>query len=129
MRRKHIPLKTKLAAALLHMRRATPDGRWVLIIPFSEAQRMTPDAIISRFRFDHHIPHAEGGPDEAWNLDPLPVAEHLEKTTKIDVPGIAKRKRVARKHAEHQQRMQTPRDERPAKKTRWASRPFNRRTK
>ena len=123
--RRHISLKIKLAAALLQMRRATPDGRWVLIIPHEQAKRMTADQVIALFHFDHYpIPHAHGGPDEPWNLDPLPIAEHQEKTAKRDVPAIAKTKRLSKEHEEFRKRMLAPRDERPVRKSKWASRPF-----
>lgn len=103
MKRAHISLKTKLAAALLQMKRYVGDGEWVNIIPHEEAKTLTADQIISRFHFNHHpIPHAHGGPDEPWNLDPEPVERHREITAKIDIPRIAKAKRVARAHAEHQ---------------------------
>jgi hypothetical protein len=128
MTRKHISLKTKLAAALLQMRRATPDGRWELIIPHSQAFRMTADEIIALFHFDHYpVPHSQGGPDEPWNLDPVMVAEHQKKTAKRDIPQIAKTKRISREHEEFQRRMLAPRDERPVKKSKWASRPFAKR--
>lgn len=130
MKRSHVSLKTKLAAALLQMRRATPDGRWELIIPHDQAKRMTADQIIALFHFDHHpIPHSHGGPDEPWNLDPVIVAEHREKTAKRDVPQIAKTKRLTREHEEFQRRMLTPRADREPKKSRWGSRPFAKRRK
>jgi hypothetical protein len=130
MKRGHISLKTKLAAALLQMRRATPDGRWELIVPHEQAKRMTADEIIALFHFDHYpIPHAQGGPDEPWNLDPMLRPEHGEKTAKRDVPQIAKTKRLSREHEEFQRRLLTPRAERPPKKSRWASRPFPSRRK
>jgi hypothetical protein len=130
MKRGHISLKTKLAAALLQMRRATPDGRWVLIIPHEEAKRMTADAIIALFQFDHWpILHTDGGPDEPWNLDPRLRPEHAEKTAKKDIPQIAKTKRITREHEEFQRLLLTPRAERPPKKSKWASRPFQKRRK
>lgn len=130
MSRAHISLKVKLAAALLQMVRATSDGRFVKIIPFEQAKRMTADEIIALFHFDHYpIPHAQGGPDEPWNLDPILVEGHREKTAKIDIPQIAKTKRISREQEEFRRRMLTPRDERPPKKSRWGSRPFNRRPK
>jgi predicted acylesterase/phospholipase RssA len=110
--------------------RPTADGGWTKIIPFSQAQRMTDDEIIACFHFNHFpIPHSQGGPDCAWNLDPMPVAEHQEVTAKKDIPQIAKTKRLAREHEEFRQRMLTPRDERPAKRSKWASRPFPKRRK
>jgi hypothetical protein len=130
--RKHVSLKTKLAAALLQMTRHTlhaSGGCGVTpIIPFSEAQRMTEDQIIALFHFDHYpIPHAQGGPDAPWNLVPTLRPEHAEKTAKIDIPQIAKTKRLSREHEEFRQRLLTPRDERPVRKSRIQSRGFEKR--
>lgn len=129
MKRAHIGLKTKLAAALLHMKRYHL-GRWENIITHEEAKTLTADEIIARFHFDHFpIPHAEGGTDHPSNLDPVLIADHQEKTAKIDVPGIAKRKRVSKAHEEFQRRMLVPRADRELKKSKWAKRPFQQRRK
>jgi vacuolar-type H+-ATPase subunit I/STV1 len=129
MSRKHISLKTKLAAALLQMRKEV-DGKLELIIPHEEAKTLTADKILERFDFHHYpITHAEGGPDEPWNLEPVERAKHREITAKVDVPGIAKRKRVTEVHEEFRRRMLMPRDERPPKRSKWASRPFPSRRK
>lgn len=99
--RAHISLKTKLASALLTLVRPDDEGNLVPFIPHEHAKKMSDDQIISLFHFDHHpVPHSQGGPDEAWNLTPLPLAEHRTKTSKVDVPQIAKTKRVARSHSE-----------------------------
>jgi hypothetical protein len=133
MKRAHISLKTKLAAALLQMKRCerTLAGeRWTLIISHEEAKTLTDDEIIARFHFDHYpIPHAQDGPDEAWNLTPTPSDDHKEKTAKLDVPQIAKTKRITREHEEFRARMLMPRDERPARTSRFKYRPFPRRKK
>lgn len=127
-RRAHIPLKTKLAAALCHMLRADENGNLVRIIPHEEAKRLSEEQIISRFHFDHDpIPHAHGGPDAHWNLPPKLAAEHREKTARNDIPAIAKSRRVVKAEAQHQARMAAkasgdPVIEKPRKK--WASRPF-----
>jgi hypothetical protein len=119
-KRDHISLKVKLAAALLQLKH----------IPFSQAQRMSADQIIALYHFDHYpIPHAQGGPDEPWNLDPVLVADHLEKTAKTDIPQIAKTKRIAKDHQEFLRLMLTPRDQRPPKQSRWGKRKFEQRTK
>lgn len=100
--RKHISLKTKLAAALCAL--AGQDG--TRRIPHEHAKLMSAEQIISLFDFHHSpVPHAEGGPDEPWNLDPVLKPEHRIFTAKVDVPGIAKRKRVAAKHSQHQAAM------------------------
>jgi hypothetical protein len=95
MSRKAIGLRTKLASALLQMLRPNGDGTFARIIPHEHAKLMSDEQIISLFHFDHYpIPHAHGGPDEAWNLDPLPIAEHRNKTRVADIPAIAKSKRI-----------------------------------
>ena len=97
MTRAHIPLQTKLASALLAL------GH----IPFEDAKLMSAGMICSLYHFDHDpIPKAEGGPDEPWNLSPRLITQHREKTAKVDVPGIAKRKRVAAKHSQHRAKVE-----------------------
>ena len=129
MTRKKINFKTKLCATLCQMRHEV-DGKWELIIPHDDAVKMSEDQILSLFQFDHYpIPHAEDGPDEHWNLDPVLIAPHKAKTAKVDTPGIAKRKRVSEKEEEFRRKMLTPRDERPDKKSRWGSRPFPKKRK
>jgi hypothetical protein len=86
MKRRHIPLATKLAAALLAL------GH----IPYEEAKKLSAKEIIARYQFDHWpILHAIDPVDEPWNLRPLLIAEHWEKTRK-DVGVVAKVKRLAR---------------------------------
>lgn len=102
-RRAHISLKTKLAAALCQMLRANEHGEFVPVISHDQSRQMTADEIIAVFHFDHYpIPHAEDGPDEPWNLTPRPKAEHMKRTAEVDVPRIAKNKRVSRRSTEHQ---------------------------
>jgi hypothetical protein len=104
--RKNLPLKTKLASALLTIRRPNENGELVPVISFEEAQKLTAEQIISRFEFNHYpVPHAFDGPAEPWNLDPTPKAEHREITAKIDVPRIAKAKRVGKAEEEFRRRL------------------------
>ena len=117
--RKEPTLKAKLAATL----------RELLRIPYDEARLLTADQIISRVEFHHIHYHAQDGVDDHWNLDPLPKAEHRARTAKIDIPQIAKTKRLARAHEEFRTKLLTPRDERPPKQSRWGSRPFQKRRK
>lgn len=117
--RKEPTLKAKLAATL----------RELLKIPYDEARLLTTDQIISRVEFHHIHYHAQDGVDDHWNLDPLPKAEHKERTAKIDIPQIWKTKRISKAEAEFRTRLLTPRDERPAKKSKWASRPFPKKRK
>lgn len=133
-RRTHIPLKTKLASALLTMVRPDESGNMVPVIPREEAKRMSPEAVLSRFHFDHVERKALGGTDDFWNLQPLPVDEHRTKTAKIDVPAIAKVKRLSREEEEFRARLLAKADgtePRPSarQKKRIPSRPFQRKKK
>ncbi len=51
-----------------------------------------------KFHFDHRIPDGMGGGPTLDNCRVLCVACHSEKTTKSDVPAIAKAKRREAKH-------------------------------
>ena len=127
--RSYISFKTKLVAALCQMRHEV-DGKWELILTHAEAKALSEDQILSLFHWEHGVvPHAEGGEDVHYNLEPMLIAPHRKKTATVDVPGIAKRKRVAKAHEEFRQRLLTPRDERPPKQSRWGSRPFQKRRK
>ncbi len=48
------------------------------------------------YNYDHIVPHAMGGPSTADNIQLLCKACHGSKTTKQDVPQIAKAKRRER---------------------------------
>lgn len=123
MRRPHVNLKTKLAGALCHMLRPDEHGHLVRVISHDEAKRLTEDEIISRFDFHHHpIPKAHGGPDVHWNLEPMPRAEHREITAKIDVPRIAKGKRIQRANDEHVRRLLAKDRGEPKAQSRWPKR-------
>lgn len=102
--RSHIPMKTKLAAALCQMVQPNDDGGFDRIIPHEHAKAMTADQVLAVFAWDHDpIPHAFGGPDEHWNLTPRPMPEHRTKTATRDVPAIAKAERIeagARAHGD-----------------------------
>lgn len=127
--RGYISFKTKLVAALCQMRHEV-DGKWELILTHDEAKALSEDQILSLFHFDHSvIPHAEDGPDVHWNLAPGLIVPHRKKTATIDVPGIAKRRRINKAHLEFQRLMLTPRDQRPPKQSRWGSRPFPKKEK
>lgn len=106
MNRRALPLKVKLASALLQTLRDDGTGKLVRVIPHDEAKRMSAEAVISRFHFDHDpIPHSQGGPDEAWNITPRLADEHRAKTAKVDIPRIAKDKRLTRDQAEFRARL------------------------
>ena len=58
--RPHIPLRTKLAAALCNLVRYDEDaGTFVPVIPHEEAKRLSEQEVLSRFHFDHW-PDPEG---------------------------------------------------------------------
>jgi hypothetical protein len=93
MKRKHIPLKVQLAAALLEKL----DGHNRPLIPYEDSKQMTADQIISLFQLDHYpVRHADGGSDHPSNLTWRWIGEHREKT-KRDVKEMAKSKRIRRK--------------------------------
>ena len=93
------------------------EAAYVRVISYEESKQLTTDQIISRFQFDHGIAHAHGGEAEPWNLTPLPLDVHREKTSKIDIPRIAKAKRLQRKEASHKLAMAgAPQIERPKRK-------------
>lgn len=87
--RKHIPLKTKLAAALLQMR--SDDGAY--LFDYEHSKMLSADQIISLFQWDHGILHAFDGSDEPWNLTPRFIGQHREKS-KRDTAIVAKTKRI-----------------------------------
>ena len=123
MSKQHIPLRAKLASALLQMLRPDENGELVRIIPHEDAKQMTDEQVISVFQFDHYpLREADGGPTIGWNLEPRPIKEHREKTAKIDLPEMAKSRRI-REDQEAFQRRVLARDggeERP--RSRWPSR-------
>lgn len=82
-RRKHISTATKLAAALLAL------GH----VKYEDAKRMTQDEIISMYQFDHGILHAIDPINDFWNLTPMLVKDHREKSRR-DTSIVAKVKRL-----------------------------------
>lgn len=97
MTRRAIPLRTKLASALTHMLRADEGGNLVPIIPREEAKKMTDEAVLAVFDWDHIHPVALGGDNHHSNLTPMPRDTHRAKTAKQDIPRIAKTKRLSKK--------------------------------
>lgn len=119
MRRGYISLKTKLAAAIC-----------ALYLTHDEAKALSEDQVLSLVAWDHDpIPHAQGGEDSHFNLIPRLIPAHRKKTAKQDVPQIAKTRRISAAHEEFRRRMLLPRDERPARPSRWPSRKFQDRRK
>lgn len=101
MKRAHISLRTKLASALCQIvRYDEAQAEFVRVIPHEEAKRLSEDEILSRFDFHHDpIPKAHDGPDVHWNLTPLEKALHRVITNTIDIPRIAKGKRIRNREA------------------------------
>ena len=105
-RRDHIPLKTRLAAALCQMLRPDQEGNLVPVIDHASAKAMTEDQVLSIFHFDHWpVPKHRDGPDAHWNLTPRPILEHRHKTATVDTPGAAKDGRIEARQAEFRRRM------------------------
>lgn len=121
MTRKAPTLKTKLAAALLQIK----DHNGRPLIEWEHAKLMHAEQILMLFQWDHYpIRHEAGGPAEPWNLVPRFTPEHRIKTAKIDIPEIAKIKRVSKAEAEFRQRLLTPQPDREPRKSRWPKRPM-----
>lgn len=95
-KRGHISM-TEKAAALAAV---------VLGIPYEHRVLMSAEQVLSLLNFDHDpVPYAHGGSDEHFNLTPLSIMGHREKTAKHDVPMIAKTKRIRDNTAHHAARM------------------------
>jgi hypothetical protein len=85
MGRKHISDKTRLAATLL------ARGE----IPYADAKNMSEDQLISLYHWDHNILHESEHEDrdKFWNLAPMLIKAHREKT-RLDAKIIAKSRRI-----------------------------------
>jgi hypothetical protein len=97
-KRPYVPLPERLAATLacLLPQEQRDDLR---------RRKVKAKAVLALFHFDHIVFHAHDGPASWWNLDPKLVAAHREKTAKIDVPAIAKGKRITRANEEFAHRL------------------------
>ena len=103
---------TQLASALL----ALGD------IPHEHAAQMTAEQIISLYQFDHYpIRKSDGGPDEPWNMRPMLIAAHREKTAKIDQPAMTKDRAIGDAEVLHMLRMMAKAagEPRPERKLKW----------
>ena len=93
--RKPPNLHEKLAAALLQLH---PDMReW--------AKGKTPKQIIGMFQCHHVVYVATAASNHPTNLHMMLTDEHIERTRKIDVPAIAKGKRIEKATAAHKEVM------------------------
>lgn len=125
--RGHISLKVKLAAALVELTRARlQNSGWLEDANqfYEDSKLMSAEQINSLFHFDHHpIHHANGGPDEPWNLTPLMIKQHRTKTAKHDLKTLAKGRRIERKWADFNRAMAEGRKP-PARTSRSPKRPM-----
>lgn len=70
------------------------------------AKRMTVDDITGLFHFDHDAGFAcHGADNHPTSITPRPVREHIEKTAKIDIPAIAKCRRISAEAEAFQSRL------------------------
>jgi hypothetical protein len=132
-KRHHIPLKSKLAAAL------------ACLLPSMERnyyrEHNTPaDEILKLFEFDHIVLHSHGGSDLWWNLDPKSKSSHREKSRR-DIAIVAKVKRLSVRERDrvwmqwwHHERKTLEKIESPPTKRSWPkrklrNRPFPKRGK
>jgi hypothetical protein len=85
-------LSEKLACVLLLLK---VGDEWLIPEPIRSSG--SAKDIIALIQFDHDpIPYANGGGTQPQNLTPRSVAQHREKTATVDLPRIAKGKRLAR---------------------------------
>jgi len=101
MTRKAISIHEKLAATLLML----TDGNGRPLIEREQAKSLSAKEITSRFDFDHAVHVAIKGSNHPTNLTPRLRAEHREKTARVDVPQIAKTKRITKEHEAFQSRL------------------------
>lgn len=114
--RAYIPYPERLAATLACL--LPQDVRDQLRRDMVPAEQ-----VIRRFHFHHIEHHAGGGADDWHNLDPQQVDAHRERTAEIDIPAIAKTKRLSAEQEEFRRRMLLPAAERKAeKRSRWGKR-------
>ncbi len=125
-RRGHISFKTKLAATLCEMLTDDGTGKLVKIIPHEDAVKMTEDQVLSLFRFDHGLYHAQDGSDEFWNLTPMLIEAHNVKTRQRDNPQMAKTRRIEKAQEEFRARLLSKERGEPRPPSRWPKRKFGR---
>jgi hypothetical protein len=78
----------------------------LLGIPHEHQKRLTAQDVRALVQFDHAIHHAIGGGAVFHNLTMRTIADHREKTAKIDIPQIAKTKRLSAKQEEFRRRLE-----------------------
>ena len=126
-KRARLPTATQIAAAVLSVVREI-DGKLVPIIPREIAVNLSAGEILAMVDWHHIVPHAIGGSDHPSNIEPILRPEHKARTAKIDVPQIAKTKRIAKAEQDFRVRLsaKTGRtgDAPTRKRSTWPSRPM-----
>ena len=114
-RRKHLTLKTKLASALMALG----------YVPYADCKQMTEEQFLSLFQYDHNALHVHDGTDEYWNLTPMLIVAHREKT-KRDAGVIAKVRKLTRAQEETRRILLKPTGHKRERSSRWPKRPMRR---
>ena len=96
-KRDYVPLTERLAASLAML--LSPYERDVL-----RGAKAPAEMVLKLFHFDHNVLHALGGSDKWWNLSPVQVQAHREKSRR-DVSAIAKVDRIIARQHEHREAM------------------------
>ncbi len=97
------------------------------LIDWEHAKLMSAEQINSLFDWDHYPIRVEaGGPTEPWNLMPRFKPLHRIKTAKVDIPEIAKIKRITKAEEAFRRRLLTPPPDREPRKSKWPKRPMRR---
>ena len=90
-------LTEKLAACLLMLKRGTGEP----LVPEPERTSGTADEICRSVVFQHEHPFALGGRHDPRLLTPMRKEDHDKITREIDIPRIAKSKRLTKAHKQH----------------------------
>ena len=98
--RKKLSRDVREAACLLQIRKG--DG-WLIPEPLRSSGDAR--AIIAFVQYDHATPHALTQDDRPQNLAPMGRADHAVKTTKRDVPELARTKRIEKAEAAFRARL------------------------
>lgn len=105
MTRKKPTLSERYASVILTL----TWGNGLSVIDRESAKGKEASDIIREFEsminFDHGIHVAIDGTNHPTNLTPMLIADHREKTNKIDIPQIAKTKRIQKEHEEFRRKI------------------------
>jgi hypothetical protein len=90
----------RIAAALLHIKRG---DEWLIPEPLRSSGDAK--AICQHVEWHHNVHHAMGGTTAPQNMIPLSKEAHAVQTRKVDIPRIAKMKRIMKKEEEFRAKM------------------------